>query len=51
MMLRKLNKQQLDFSKKAEAEMQEYMPTEIMNTDQVGLEKELHSTRTLSYQV
>ena len=30
--------------------MQEYRPTEIMNTDQVGLEKELHSTRTLNYQ-
>ena len=38
------------FLKEAKAEMQEYRPTEIMNTDQVGLEKELYSTRTLSYQ-
>ena len=38
------------FLKEAKAEMQEYRPTEIMNPDQVGLEKELHSTRTLSYQ-
>ncbi|CAF1435566.1 unnamed protein product [Adineta ricciae] len=30
--------------------MQHYSPNEIMNTDQVGLEKELHSSRTLSYQ-
>ena len=30
--------------------MQRYSPEEIMNTDQVGLEKELDSTRTLSYQ-
>ena len=26
------------------------MPNEILNTDQVGIEKELHSTRTLSFQ-
>jgi hypothetical protein len=38
------------FLKEAKAEMQEYRPTEIMNTDQVGLEKELHSTWTLNYQ-
>jgi len=40
----------VQFVKEAKAEMQHYSPEEIMNTDQVGLEKELHSTRTLSYQ-
>lgn len=29
--------------------MQNYAPEEILNTDQVGLELELHSSRTLSY--
>ena len=27
-----------------------YLPKQILNTDQVGIEKELHSTRTLSIQ-
>ena len=38
------------FVKQAKVEMERYSPEEIMNTDQVGLEKELHSTRTLSCQ-
>lgn len=38
------------FVEEAKVEMQHYSPNEIMNTDQVGLEKELHSSRTLSYQ-
>ena len=31
--------------------MQHYSPKEIMDIDQVGLEKELYPTGTLSYQV
>ena len=38
------------FVEQAKVDMQHYSPDEIMNTDQVGLEKELHSTRTLSYE-
>jgi hypothetical protein len=30
--------------------MNYYAPNEILNTDQIGLELEMHSTRTLSYQ-
>ena len=37
------------FVKETKAEMQHYSLEEIMNTNQVGLGKELHSTRTLSY--
>ena len=29
---------------------EKYLPKQILNTDQVGIEKELHSTRTLSIQ-
>ncbi|CAF1688983.1 unnamed protein product, partial [Adineta ricciae] len=36
--------------KEAKAEMQNHSPTKIMNTDQVGLEEELHCIRTLSCQ-
>jgi hypothetical protein len=38
------------FVTEVKAEMQYYNPAEIINTDQVGLEKELHCTRTVSYQ-
>ncbi len=40
----------IEFVEQAKAEMQHYSSEAIMNTDQVGLHKELHSTRTLSYQ-
>ncbi|CAF4450585.1 unnamed protein product, partial [Rotaria sp. Silwood2] len=30
--------------------MNHYAPEEILNTDQIGLELEMHSTRTLSHQ-
>jgi hypothetical protein len=40
----------IEFVEQIKVEMQHYSPQAIMNTDQVGLEKELHSTRTLSYQ-
>ena len=31
-------------------EMSQYAAEEILNTDQIGLELEMHSTRTLSHQ-
>lgn len=31
-------------------ELSHYAPDEVLNTDQIGLELEMHSTRTLSYQ-
>ena len=37
------------FVAKVKREMSHYTPEEILNTDQVGIELEMHSTRTLSY--
>ena len=39
-----------DFVDQVKTKMQHYTAEEIMNIDQVGLEKELHSTRILSFQ-
>ncbi|CAF4809402.1 unnamed protein product [Rotaria magnacalcarata] len=38
------------FVRDAKREMQNYAPGEVLNTDQVGLELELYSNRTLSYE-
>lgn len=38
------------FVRDVKQQMQNYAPEEILNTDQVGLELELHSSRTLSYE-
>jgi hypothetical protein len=38
------------FVRDAKQQMQNYVHEEILNTDQVGLELELHSSRTLSYE-
>ena len=37
------------FVRETKRKMQNYAPEEILNIDQVGLELELHSNRTLSY--
>ncbi|CAF3336965.1 unnamed protein product [Rotaria socialis] len=38
------------FVRDAKREMQNYAPEEVLNIDQVGLELELHSNRTFSYE-
>jgi hypothetical protein len=47
----KTEKLAIQFVEETKVEMQHYSPEEIMNTNQVGLKKALHSIRTLSYQV
>lgn len=45
-----IKKSEIDFLEKFNQLCGKYLPEEILNTDQVGIEKELYSTRTLSFQ-
>ncbi|CAF3873098.1 unnamed protein product [Rotaria sp. Silwood1] len=45
-----IKKSEEEFLKKFHQLSKKYLSKEILNTDQVGIEKELHSTRTLSFQ-
>ncbi|CAF1958695.1 unnamed protein product [Rotaria magnacalcarata] len=43
-------KSELEFLENFRRSSSKYLPEEIFNTDQVGVEKELHSNRTLSFE-
>ena len=45
-----IKKSEIDFSEKFNQLSEKYVAEEIPNTDQIGIEKELYSTRTLSFQ-
>jgi hypothetical protein len=45
-----IKKSEIDFLENFHRLSKKYSPEEILNTDQVGIEKELYSTRTLSFQ-
>ena len=45
-----IKKSEVEFIEKFNRWSKKYLPNEILNTDQVGIDKELHSTRTLSFQ-
>ena len=45
-----IKKSEIDLLEKFNQLSEKYLPEEILNTDQIGIEKELYSTGTLSFQ-
>ena len=45
-----IKKSEIDFLEKCNQLSEKYLPEEILNTDQIGIEKELYSIRTLAFQ-